>query len=87
MCEFYFSPSPTSRKVYLYYTLQIVPVVEKATKQLQKVYGNYAFSSTLHHKCCGRLSTKSSNIFVFTVLADTVQHHVPFTPDSERPKQ
>jgi hypothetical protein len=63
------------------------PVVEKATKQLQNVYGNHAFSSTLYYRCCGCLSEKSSNVFVFTVIADTAQHHVPFTPDSERPKQ
>lgn len=87
--NFIFSPSPTSRQVYLLYpsNADAAGPVVGATKQLQKVSGNYTFSPTLHYKCCGRVSKKSSNVFVFTVLADTAQHNAPFGFDSERPKQ
>lgn len=89
-CEFYFFPiSYLSAGIPLLYPSNsdaAGPVVG-ATKQLQKVSGNYIFSSTLHYKCCGRVSKKSSNVFVFTVLADNAQHNAPFGSDSERPKQ
>jgi hypothetical protein len=65
-------------------TVQAAALVDAATKQLQKVSGNDAFSSTLHYKCFGCVSKEWSNVFVFTVVTDIAQYHVSLRPDSER---